>query len=74
MFPSPGEGRAPALLGLLRKPPDVGPAPCFSLRDFKETCTEDFLIPPSPGEEAVLSPGWGGEGLIHCGSRKSGAG
>lgn len=69
-LPSICKDMAWANLCLLRKPPDVRPAPCFSLQDFKETYKEESLIHPSLGEEALFSPG--GEGLIHCGSCKSG--
>jgi len=55
---------------LLRKPPDVRPAPSFSVQDFKENYKEESLIHASPGEEAIFSPG--GERLVHCGSCKSG--
>lgn len=43
----------------------LGQPPCFSLRDFKETCKEDFLIHPSPGEEwYYLQVGVGRAGFI----------
>lgn len=61
-----------AILGLLRKPADIRPGPCFPLQRFKETYEEGSLIHPSPREEAVLPPGWGGKGLILHGSHKSG--
>lgn len=57
---------------LAQEAPGLRPAPCFPLQDFKGTCTEGSLIHPSPREGVVLAPGWTVEGLIHCGSHKSG--
>lgn len=68
MSSSIGKDMALAIRFSLRKLP----APRFPLQDFKETCKEESLIHPSPGEEVVLPLGWGGEGLTHGGSHKSG--
>lgn len=50
------QGSGHSVLGL-RKPPDVRPAPSFSLQDFKENYKEESLIHTSPGEEPPFLPG-----------------
>lgn len=59
-LPSIQKDMARAVLHLLRKPPDVRPAPCFSPQGFKETYKGESLMHPSLGGGWGIVSSWGG--------------